>query len=70
MAQLANRRLAMTLFSGNTCPYCHMVRIVLAEKGINYDIHNVDLDDSPEDLKDLNPYNEVPTLVEIGRAHV
>lgn len=64
MAQLANRRLAMTLFSGNTCPYCHMVRIVLAEKGINYDIHNVDLDDSPEDLKDLNPYNEVPTLVD------
>lgn len=64
MAQLANRRLAMTLFSGNTDPYCHMVRIVLAEKGINYDIHNVDLDDSPEDLKDLNPYNEVPTLVD------
>ena len=64
MAQLANRRLAMTLFSGNTCPYCHMVRIVLAEKGINYDIHNVDLGDTPEDLKDLNPYNEVPTLVD------
>lgn len=64
MAQLANRRLAMTLFSGNTCPYCHMVRIVLAEKGINYDIYNVDLGDTPEDLKDLNPYNEVPTLVD------
>ncbi|MFO8024153.1 glutathione S-transferase N-terminal domain-containing protein [Thiohalophilus sp.] len=64
MAQMANRRLAMTLFSGNTCPYCHMVRIVLAEKGINYDIHNVDLGDTPEDLKDLNPYNEVPTLVD------
>ncbi|MDZ7803190.1 MAG: glutathione S-transferase N-terminal domain-containing protein [Thiohalophilus sp.] len=61
---MANRRLAMTLFSGNTCPYCHMVRIVLAEKGINYDIHNVDLGDTPEDLKDLNPYNEVPTLVD------
>ncbi|MDR9435709.1 MAG: glutathione S-transferase N-terminal domain-containing protein [Thiohalophilus sp.] len=64
MAQMANRRLAMTLFSGNTCPYCHMVRIVLAEKGINYDIHNVDLGDTPEDLKDLNPYNDVPTLVD------
>ncbi|MFP3872835.1 MAG: glutathione S-transferase N-terminal domain-containing protein [Thiohalophilus sp.] len=64
MAQMANRRLAMTLFSGSTCPYCHMVRIVLAEKGINYDIHNVDPGDTPEDLKDLNPYNEVPTLVD------
>ncbi len=64
MAQLANRRLAMTLFSGNTCPYCHMVRIVLAEKGINYEIQDVEPDNTPEDLKDLNPYNEVPTLVD------
>ena len=64
MAQLANRRLAMTLFSGDTCPYCHRVRIVLAEKGINYELQNVNLKDTPDDLKDLNPYNEVPTLVD------
>jgi RNA polymerase-associated protein len=64
MAQMANKRLAMTLYSSDTDPYCHMVRIVLAEKGINYEVHDVDLDDTPEDLKDLNPYNEVPTLVD------
>lgn len=64
MAQMANKRLAMTLYSSDTDPYCHMVRIVLAEKGINYEVHEVDLDDTPEDLKDLNPYNEVPTLVD------
>lgn len=64
MAQMANKRLAMTLYSSDTDPYCHMVRIVLAEKGINYESHEVDLNDTPEDLKDLNPYNEVPTLVD------
>jgi len=64
MALVTNRRLAMTLFSSDTCPRCHMVKIVLAEKGINYDLQPVDLDDTPEDLKDLNPYNEVPTLVD------
>ncbi len=64
MAQMANKRLAMTLYSSDTDPYCHMVRIVLAEKGINYEFVNVDMDDTPEDLKDLNPYNEVPTLVD------
>ena len=64
MAQMANKRLAMTLYSNDTDPYCHMVRIVLAEKGINYEATDVDLDDTPEDLKDLNPYNEVPTLVD------
>ncbi|MCG6886170.1 MAG: glutathione S-transferase N-terminal domain-containing protein, partial [Proteobacteria bacterium] len=37
---------------------------VLAEKGINYDLQNVDQDNTPEELKDLNPYNEVPTLVD------
>lgn len=64
MAQMANKRLAMTLYSSDSDPYCHMVRIVLAEKGINYEATDVDIDDTPEDLKDLNPYNEVPTLVD------
>ncbi len=64
MAQVTNKRLAMTLFSGDLCPFSHMVRIVLAEKGINFEIHSVDLNNTPEDLKDLNPYNEVPTLVD------
>ena len=64
MAQVANRRLAMTLYSSDLCPYCHIVRIVLAEKGINYEVQNVDLTNTPEDLRDLNPYNAVPTLVD------
>ena len=64
MAQVANRRLAMTLFSSDLCPYCHIVRIVLAEKGISYETINVDQNNIPEDLRDLNPYNEVPTLVD------
>ncbi len=64
MAQVTNKRLAMTLFSGDLCPFSHMVRIVLAEKGINFETTSVDLNNTPEDLKDLNPYNEVPTLVD------
>ncbi|MDH5407150.1 MAG: glutathione S-transferase N-terminal domain-containing protein [Gammaproteobacteria bacterium] len=64
MAQMANRRLAMTLFSADTCPYCHIVRIVLAEKGISFEVTDVDINNTPEDLKDLNPYNEAPTLVD------
>ncbi len=64
MAQVANRRLAMTLFSDDNCPYCHMVRIVLAEKGINFENQPIDLNDTPDELKELNPYNEVPTLID------
>lgn len=64
MTQVLTRRSVMTLYSGSTCTYSHMVRLVLAEKGINYEIQEVEENDTPEDLKDLNPYNEVPTLVD------
>lgn len=64
MAQVTNRRLAMTLFSSDTCPRCHTVRIVLAEKGINFDMQVVTDEDKPEDLLDLSPYGDVPTLVD------
>ncbi len=64
MAQVANKRLAMMLFSSDDNLYCHMVRIVLAEKGISYDVTFVDVDNTPENLQEINPYNEVPTLVD------
>ncbi|MBA2653984.1 MAG: stringent starvation protein A [Gammaproteobacteria bacterium] len=54
----------MTLYSGPLCPYSHRVRIVLAEKGVSVDILNVDVDNPPEDLIELNPYQSVPTLVD------
>lgn len=64
MAQLANRRSVMTLYSDSTDLLSHRVRMVLAEKGINYEIENVEADNLPEDLIDLNPYNTAPTLVD------
>lgn len=55
----------MALYSSETSLDCHRVRFVLAEKGINVDIVNVSADESAtEDLAELNPYNEAPTLVD------
>jgi len=54
----------MTLFSDGNDLLSHRVRMVLAEKGINHEIVNVDADNLPEDLIDLNPYNTAPTLVD------
>jgi stringent starvation protein A len=64
MALIATRRSVMTLFSAPLCVQSHRVRIVLAEKDISVDVINIDPDDKPEDLSDLNPYNSVPTLVD------
>lgn len=54
----------MTLYSGTTCPFSQRCRIVLYEKGMDFQIVDVDLHDKPEDLAVMNPYNRVPVLVE------
>ncbi len=64
MAVTANKRSVMSLFSGVTDMKSHQVRIVLAEKGVNVDIKQVDPDNLPESLIEVNPYNSVPTLVD------
>ncbi len=58
-------RATMALYSSGSCIQCHRVRFVLAEKGINVEIVDIDQDSSAaEDLAELNPYNETPTLVD------
>jgi RNA polymerase-associated protein len=54
----------MTLYSGTTDPFSQRCRIVLHEKGMDFQIIDVDLDNKPEDLAVMNPYNRVPVLVE------
>jgi len=58
------KRTVMTMFSDIQDIYSHQVRIVLAEKGVNVDIHHVKTDEQPEDLIDVNPYGSVPTLID------
>lgn len=64
MALAANKRSAMILYTEPKCPYCHRVRLVLAEKGITCDLVDVDLSSVPDELMDFNPYGTVPTLVD------
>ncbi|MFA6013842.1 MAG: glutathione S-transferase N-terminal domain-containing protein [Gallionellaceae bacterium] len=54
----------MTLYSGTVCPYSHRCRIVLFEKGMDFQVIDVDVFNKPEDLAVMNPYNKVPVLVE------
>jgi len=54
----------MTLYSGTTCPFSHRCRIVLYEKGMDFQVIYVDLFNKPEDIAVINPYNRVPVLVD------
>lgn len=51
------------LISFDTCPYVERSRIVLEEKGVDYDITFVDLKNKPEWFLKISPRGKVPVLV-------
>ena len=56
-----------TLYDAARCPYCARVRIVLAEKGVELDVVEIDLSDRPAWLYEKNATGRVPVLEEDGR---
>jgi glutathione S-transferase len=54
----------ITLYDADRCPYCARVRIVLEEKGIEYETVAIDLDDRPAWIYEKNPLGRVPVLEE------
>lgn len=58
------KRSSMTFYSDPTSHYSHRVKIVLAEKGVAVEIHDLEPDNLPEDVTSLNPYNSLPTLLD------
>jgi glutathione S-transferase len=54
----------ITLYDADRCPYCARVRIVLAEKRLEYETVAVDLDDRPAWIYEKNPLGRVPVLEE------
>jgi stringent starvation protein A len=54
----------ITLYDADRCPYCARVRIVLAEKELEYETVEVDLDDRPAWIYEKNPLGKVPVIEE------
>ena len=54
----------MQLYSGTTDPFSHRCRFVLYEKGMDFQVIDVDMFNKPEDIAVMNPYNRLPVLVE------
>jgi glutaredoxin len=52
----------LTLYDADRCPYCARVRIVLAEKDVEYETVTIDLSDRPAWLYEKNPVGKVPVL--------
>jgi glutathione S-transferase len=56
----------LTLYDAERCPYCARVRIVLAEKDVEYEAVAVDLRDRPAWIYEKNASGRVPVLEEDG----
>ena len=56
----------LTLYDAARCPYCARVRIVLAEKGLEWETVEIDLESRPAWLYEKNPAGKVPVLEEDG----
>lgn len=54
----------MNLYSGSVDPFSHRCRIVLYEKGMDFEVTDVDLLDKQADVARINPYGRVPVLVD------
>ena len=64
MVSASSRHSSIILFSHSNSIYSHLVRIVMQEKNVTFDLVEVDLDCTNKQLLDCNPYGEVPTLVD------
>ena len=54
----------MTLLSGTLCVFSHSCRLVLKEKDVECKIEFLSEHDDPTRLGEVNPYGEVPTLLD------
>lgn len=64
MATPTTRKPIMTLYAGAKCPFSHRTRIVLLEKDVECQVVYVDPAKKPRELSDVNPYNDLPTMVD------
>jgi RNA polymerase-associated protein len=58
---------SLVLYDAPRCPYCARVRIALAEKGVEFEVVEIDLSDRPRWLYVKNATGRVPVLEEDGR---
>ena len=64
MTSLANRRSAILLFSLPDCLHSHRTRLVIKEKEISAELHEIDISNISEEIKSISPYDDFPTLVD------
>ncbi len=55
-----------TLYNAQRCPYARRTRIVLHEKGMDFEVREVDLENKSEEFLKASPTGKVPVVVVDG----
>src|SRR4051812_41465979 len=60
----------LTLYSARACPFAHRSRLVLAEKGVAFELVEIDLANKPAWFSNVSLYGKVPALEHAGHRIV
>lgn len=60
----------LTLFSARACPFAHRSRLALAEKGLDFELVEIDLQNKPAWFNTVSIYGKVPALEHDGQRVV
>jgi glutathione S-transferase len=52
----------LTLFSARACPFAHRTRLVLAHKGVEFELQEIDLRNKPAWFSTVSGYGKVPAI--------
>ncbi|NQU59208.1 MAG: glutathione S-transferase family protein [Rhodospirillales bacterium] len=58
----------LQIISANVCPFAQRTRMVLQEKGLEFEVVEIDLKDKPDWFAAVSPYGKVPVLRHDGRT--
>lgn len=58
----------LQIISANVCPYAQRTRMVLHEKGLTFELTEIDLKNKPDWFLDVSPYGKVPVLRHKGHT--
>lgn len=60
----------LTLYSARACPFAHRTRLCLAEKGVPFELVEIDLANKPAWFGNVSLYGKVPALEHAGQRIV
>lgn len=54
--------MTIKLYSASVCPFAHRTRLTLLEKGLDFQLIEIDLNNKPDWFSEISPYGKVPVI--------